>query len=200
MGQRLNVEIIDGNYSHPKMMGRTVANAYYHWSGYSESAVEILKEAVKAIEKIKEKDPLIRAIKVLEATGASLTEEELEKGKDILNGYVSTSDVISRNDGFIAVTKEGIEETRSWEEGRIEIHLNPYKSEDFVKFSVFWKQDEAEYRREYAEYGDEIEDAPTVDFNFDKIPFDKIDELAELIENNDAVIVPSRVQFILFIK
>lgn len=196
MGQRLNVEIHDGNYSNPKVSGRVVANAYYHWSGYSESAVEILKEAIKALKNVKEEDPLLRAIKVLEATGASLTKEELERGKDILNGYTSTSDVVSRNDGLIAVTAEGIKETRTWEEGRVEIHLNPYKSEDYIKFEVFWKQDEAEYQREYKEYGDEIEEAETVDFNFDRIPFDKVDELAELIENNDAVIVPSRVQFI----
>jgi len=196
MGQRLNVEIIDGNYSHPKMMGRTVANAYYHWSGYSESAVEILQDAIKAIKTIKEKDPLVRAIKVLEATGASLTSEELERGKEILNGYKNTAEIVSRNNGLIAVSKEGIEETRLWEEGRVEIHLNPYKSEDFVKFKVFWQQDDAEYRREYAEYGDEIGDAETVEFNFDKIPFDKVGELADIIANHDAIIVPSRIQFI----
>ena len=48
MGQRLNIEIIEN--------GKVLANAYYHWSGYTSSSLELTQEILEAIEKINYED------------------------------------------------------------------------------------------------------------------------------------------------
>lgn len=196
MGQRLNLEIHDGNYTPKKRMGRLVANAYYHWSGYSESAIEILKVALDELKNSDENDPFLRAIKALEATGAGLTDKERSYAKDELKGY-TPKPCDGRNDGLIAVSPDGTKDTRVWEEGRIEIHLNPYEDTDYVKYEVFFKRDEAEEKRESERYGDPMpENVEIVDFNFNHIPLNKVGELEELVRNNDYVKIMSLVTFI----
>lgn len=199
MGQRLNIEIHDGRYKSP-LRGRLVANAYYHWSGYSESAVELLQEALKAFENQDEAEPLPRAIRILEATGAGFSADELLRGKELLNTVPFTVQPTSgRNDGLIAITEKAMKETRVWEEGRIEIHLNPYKDDpNYITFNVFWQEDEAEFLREEGKYETEQSETEVIhsDFNFKHFGFDKVDELEELIQNNDGVKITSLVRFI----
>jgi len=45
MGQRLNIEIISN--------GKCLANAYYHWSAYSDSAIDLAIKIVRKYEYIK---------------------------------------------------------------------------------------------------------------------------------------------------
>ena len=76
MGERLNIEIVKGN--------KLLANSYYHWSGYSNCAVNLTIEIVNSFEYIKKykvdnvknKDILL-AIRLLEATGAGTNESQI---------------------------------------------------------------------------------------------------------------------------
>lgn len=42
MGQRLNIEIMDS--------GMTLCNCYYHWSGYTQTALDITQKLVNLIQ------------------------------------------------------------------------------------------------------------------------------------------------------
>ena len=60
MGQRLVVNIVKGKH--------IIANAYFHWSGYTETAIEITKGVIaniQGIPNIKNKTPLDIAIEAI---------------------------------------------------------------------------------------------------------------------------------------
>src|SRR5574344_363439 len=121
MGQRLNIQIEmnipDSNES------KVLANAYYHWSGYTSSAYELVKSIADSpycCEDCTFTDPVEKAIRLLEATGAGLSKEEFTEAYPEGKYKLSTN----RNDGLIAISIEGIQETQHWEEARVTINLS----------------------------------------------------------------------------
>ena len=117
MGQRLNLEIHKN--------GEVLANAYYHWSGYTSSALHLTEKILSNISVIKHEDDTILAIKLLELTEAKITRSELEFLKT-LNPSIDTTQfdiATNRNDGLIAISEEGVNNTRYWEEARVEIDI-----------------------------------------------------------------------------
>jgi hypothetical protein len=141
MGQRLNVEI--------KENGEVLANAYYHWSGYTSSSLEITEFILTQIDKTNYENRIINAIKLLEATGAGLTKDEKEFGLkyiDKFNEYefINATD---RNDGLLAISPKGIEETEQWEEARVEINLYTKT----INFGAVWTETKEEYIDDYSE-------------------------------------------------
>ena len=121
MGQRLNIQIEmdipDSSES------KVLANAYYHWSGYTSSAYELVKKIADSNywnKECKLADPVAQAINLLEVTGAGLTKDEFtdEYPESI---YKLSTD---RNDGLIAISEAGIAETQNWEEARVTINLS----------------------------------------------------------------------------
>lgn len=171
MGQRLNIEIWNN--------GEVLANAYYHWSAYTESAAKITGQILKNISDNCEFHTMY-AVKLLEKTGAGIN--EYEKERIIKEGHFDSkefNDCIDRNEGIIAITKDGINETRFWEEGRVTIYLD----EKRVDFDVFFRERTYVWEREQEEYGKNIrlEDIPRVNVNFSDIKFEKFDELFDII-------------------
>lgn len=142
MGQRLNVEI--------KIAGKVQANAYYHWSGYTDPAKRIAFSILREAHKFPDGDPTLRAIKLLEISGAGLPVSER---CEALKVYPETefASCEGRNEGFIAITPNAIKETRSWEESRITLDFD----KNIVKFNVYFKHTAKEhYKDEY--YKDQI--------------------------------------------
>ena len=118
MGQRLNIQIeaTDTDTNETKVL----ANCYYHWSGYTSSAMELVKEIVDSgIYHLDILDPVEKAIRLLEATGAGLTKDELTDTYNTPKYMLATS----RNDGLIAISEKGINDTVDWEEARVTINL-----------------------------------------------------------------------------
>ena len=118
MGQRLNIQIEanDTDTNETKVL----ANCYYHWSGYTSSAMDLVNEIVKSgIYNLDILDPVEKAIRLLEATGAGLAEDELTETYNTPKYKVSTS----RNDGLIAISEEGTDRVADWEESRVTINL-----------------------------------------------------------------------------
>lgn len=159
MGQRLNIQI---------QRGETIlANAYYHWSAYTESSLELLKMIQEKWEKLSTtENDVIRAVRLLEATGAGLTQEELFNvatlGQDFIPGNVE----VNRNYGLIAVSPEGIAETNDWAEGGAIIDLD----DAMVSFDVFYAYDDREHiLSDYEE--DDIAELPELDFQLDMSSF-----------------------------
>ena len=125
MGQRLNIEI--------KINGKVRANAYYHWSGYTQTAKNIALSILKDAYKFLDSAPTLRAIRLLEISDAVLTDSER---CEALKMYPKEtfSPCEGRNNGLIAITPDAIKETRRWEEGRITLDFD----NNIIKFNVYF--------------------------------------------------------------
>ena len=177
MGQRLNIEICNNT--------RTLANAYYHWGAYTDSALEYTAEIIDAYHNLSGQitDELQLAVKLLEATGAGITVEEKERipyDPDFDFSDINFSSAIDRNEGLIAVTEKGMEETRSWEEGRVTINIE----EANFCFDVVSYYDKDEYVEDYGV--ESLLKLNKIKHNFflDYLPFEKISGLKKFVKNN----------------
>lgn len=168
MGQRLNVEIKENE--------KVLANAYYHWSGYTSSSIYITQKILESIESVNYKNKIVRAIKLLETTGAGLTDGEKIYAETHIKKYdkYNFGECTGRNDGLIAISEKGIKETESWEEARVEIDIKNKK----INFKAIWKQTREEIEEDYDM---SIEDIPVYDIKFEDIDFNKFTEFSELI-------------------
>ena len=171
MGQRLNIEI------RRKKDNKILANSYYHWSAYTYSSLKLANEIIENIYDIIRNDKTsdeIKAIQLLQTTGAGLLEDEYNLLKEEDKKYCSLA--TDRNLGLISFTEKGIENTRNWEEGRLTINVDfDNKEYDFVgdknrvDFEVYLptsKEEIEEYYREELKSG-EINLDEVVEFNFD---------------------------------
>lgn len=181
MGQRLNIEI--------KSKGKVLANSYYHWSAYSERALQLAKEIIDNIDEIQDDNEIIRAVKLLGLTGAGLTREAIhyayknienfdlagDNGKGIFSRYLIPM-ATDRNNGLINISDKEMQDTRYWEEGRITINIDR-KTFDF---DVLFKMPIMTFIKEYDDV--KIKNLKESPFNLENIPFNKIDELMKFVE------------------
>lgn len=177
MGQRLNIEIWNN--------GKVLANAYYHWSAYSKSAVELARDIIYFIPDVKANNDILKAIKLLEKTGARMNKEEANRANGIeeLTGVLFNTDA-DRNDGLISVTEEGINETRNWQEGALYIYLD----EERIKFDVIYKSKRWEWEKEQKECNDNpkaYRDLEKVNVSFDDIKFKDINEFSDFVTDHE---------------
>lgn len=167
MGQRLNVEIV--------FNGETKANSYYHWSGYTSSALEITNAILESLDdimsNIEQEYDVVKAIRLLEVTGAGLTDSEKDY---VLNNMEVQNNEFSeckdRNSGLIAVSEKGVGETRLWEEARVTIDM----TNECVVFSALSILDFDEYNEIYSdEDNEDVKELEKVSFSYDTscIPF-----------------------------
>ena len=166
MGQRLNIEIMENE--------RIYANAYYHWGAYTSQGLSYVKEILEGINPILDKeysDKTVTAIKILELTGAGLTEEELE----FANKNFDYKECKGRNSGLIAISEKGMKETQNWEESRITIDI----TNRIVYFGVYYDYESVESYKE--EYGDCRYEQ--LDIDISTIGFDEFNEVKEKIDN-----------------
>lgn len=174
MGQRLNIEIWDDN--------KCLANAYYHWSAYTSSACNLVSEILNAMKEMRGEATVYYAIKLLEATGAGLEddkEREFAAKRCLVNDF---KECTGRNDGLIAVTDNGIESTRRWEECRVTIYLNQRRV-NFENVNVYrsqWEWDD--YIREYEiDVVQNMENLPRLNYDLTNIPFEEFHTFKEAI-------------------
>lgn len=164
MGQRLNLEIANE--------GKPVANAYYHWSGYTSSALKTAQIAVDYLKKDQSANPLTLAVQALITTGASLPEEEYEALSTMDTGgrVFIKSGVVDRNEGLIAVTEKGMEKTKHWQEQGIQIDLDKRLVHTHQAFCIMSTEEYVE------DYEMSIADLPVLEIGLDDISFDDFDE------------------------
>jgi hypothetical protein len=168
MGQRLNIEIV--------IDGKTKANAYYHWSGYTKSAVDLVYKILKAdVSEKFDNDLMLKAVKLLEETGAGLIEKEF---KYLNNVNIPVKKALDRNYGLIAVSKKEIENTRYWEETRATINFD----NNTVDMHLCFLDYEPEY---YDENYDPV--VKQTDFDIFKIPFHKFKDFISLLYSTDVL-------------
>lgn len=172
MAERLNIEI---HYD-----GKCLANAYYHYGGYTRAALWHVKDALKLIDKYSIDDPDRRqlvAIRLLEGTGARLTANEIKEAmKRYPDAVFAPNFGPARKNGMIAITDKEIEETRYWEEHRAVIDLKK-KTVTVLPFFVTDEKDLKEY------YGRDINEIPKYneEFNFNALTKTDINRLIEIV-------------------
>ena len=188
MGQRLNIEII-------KNSGEVIANCYYHWGGYTMSALEPTLQVVNAFNKIKDENlpDEVLAVKLLESTcSLSFTDmkihyagsdkKSLEYLKEKYPDYEFNS-MYDRNVGIIGVVEEDISSTRQWCEGVVYINI---ESQIIDASDIVYGIDIEEYNKEYIYEEDEPVDLDNLKEipDFSNISFNKIEELTKSLNND----------------
>lgn len=121
MGQRLVIQIEKNE--------EALANAYYHWSAYTESAIELTNEVLDFLEESEKNSDIEKAVEALYKTGARFAPNELanmtKEGIDKSVFSFAIDDVpANRNDGLISVSKNGMNESLDWSEGTVYIDID----------------------------------------------------------------------------
>ena len=171
MGQRLNIEI------KRKKDNKILANSYYHWSAYTYSSLKLANEIIENIYDVIRNNKVsdeIKAIQLLQTTGAGLLEQEYNTLNEEDKKYCSLA--TNRDLGLISFTEKGMEETRTWEESRLTITIDfDNKEYDFVgdknrvDFEVYFPISREEIEECYKEElkSGKINLDEVVEFNFD---------------------------------
>lgn len=124
--------------------GKSLVNAYFHWSAYTHEALFMLQEIIETQEKLDILDEIKnmpldkKAIYLLIFIGAGITPEDeylnVNKYPDI---WIKGT---NRNTGLINISEEQKEICRTWEEGRITIDI-VQKTFEFNVFFEFSKEE-----------------------------------------------------------
>ena len=183
MGQRLNLEIRKKN--------KVLANAYYHWSAYTGSSYETLKDAYDYIRMNPISDSKLLAVRALEATGAGMDEADI----DYMHSFrkYSTLDFKpcrGRNEGILGVCPESIGSTQDWAEGTAVLEIDDL-DDIRINFDIFsYYDNEDEYIHDCLEddpqaiqdFKDHIVDRK--DLSDDNLSFDDLTQLVvETVDN-----------------
>ena len=112
MGQRLVISISKNN--------NLIANAYYHWSGYSTDAANACDDIMRNINSIPECfTDLQKAVAMLVVTGAGI--DTASTMIDEIKTFPRTN---GRNDGIISTTEKEMEDSKKWSEADVDIDLD----------------------------------------------------------------------------
>lgn len=116
MGQRLNIEIHEND--------KCIANAYFHWSAFTQDSLSLTQKIVDYFPYRHAKTGVTCACELLQHVGANFDPEELIRCglSEELARIIGAG--THRNNGLLAISKEGIEETRYWEEARVVINID----------------------------------------------------------------------------
>lgn len=179
MGQRLVVEIrksFDHGY-------HTLAAAYYHWSAYTEDAIDLTSFLIEKFGELREKymDDFELAVRMLEATGAGLYPEEKIRIKQSVEPLLKyhIKDCKDRNHGLLAITEEGIKDLYRWEEGTVVIDIGAQE----IGFWVYYEYSKEEYDEYYSDDENKYDKLKVIPFDMDKpFSFEDFYELSDVFE------------------
>lgn len=135
MGQRLVVTILDDN-------GNRLANAYFHWSGFTYEALEVTNRCVQVRrDLVKNEDDLHYAVRILLAAypdAGIYGNKSLEALKKLYpdESYRQSTD---RNAGLITVDEQGMNESQDWSEGDVVIHIDETGVSRIIFDAFLWE-------------------------------------------------------------
>ena len=188
MGQRLNVEI------RRRKDNKVLANSYYHWSAYTRPSLEIAKEVLDQISELDRLNDFTdeeKAVKLLQFVGGGLVQEDYDKLDEDKKKYFAVG--TNRNNGLISMTEESMENTRSWEEGRITIDIDFDKlsmfdingdnitnnqPKHYVEFEVYFPIDKETYKEWYDE---DLNDEDIIELNVNSLENMNYDDILEFL-------------------
>lgn len=184
MGQRLVITVHNN--------GKDLAKIYYHWSAYTLCALMEAKEIVDCIYNHNdetEKELQLRLIRFLESRGGGI-DGALAERKYIQGMFPNEkfkTEGISRNNGLIALSEEGMDDIQSWSEGDLDIIID----DDVIINSVFWGGYSFNEYKENAMENDEdfdpnttIEDILDIGYDLSEIDIEDLDKVIEALKKN----------------
>lgn len=189
MGQRLVVSI--------ESIGECLAKIYYHWSAYTVSALYETQKIVDCIYNKKDEtkeELLLRLIRFCEANGGGIdgNEDEFNYIKGLYPNQTFKKDGYSRNNGLIALSKNGMEDLQGWSEGDVTINID----EDVVHCDVYnYYESLLEYNEERAEWDEDfkngipLKDVPDIGYDLANIDIEDIGAAIEALENANGYVV-----------
>lgn len=187
MGQRLVVTIEKNE--------KEIAKIYYHWSGYTGSALYETQKVIHCIYNQKdetEKEMLLRLIHFCEENGGGIDGgssdgKELKYIQAIYPDESFKTEGIDRNEGLIALSTECMAEMQKWSEGDVYINLDT----DQVDFCVYcgyeYLEEYIEERKSWDDEFDEkdLENMPTFDFCLGYFDVGDIDAIIASLDITD---------------
>lgn len=161
MGQRLVITI------HEPRNFDDICKAYYHWSAYTESAMQEVNRICTFYADIRNNEEnkhhsnewcLIQALykngsveyyedgSVIANDHAGMRVDETPEGLNRFCGEPCTFvEVTDRSEGIIAVSKKGMEELQDWSEGNIDLVLHENGEIELFDFDVYWDEPLEDY-------------------------------------------------------
>ena len=130
MGQRLVVTV--SNY------GEDIAKIYYHWSAYSLSALQEVRDIINVLydDENAEYDIRLRLVRFCEKNGGGIKGgKDSDEWKYITRFYQNEAfkeENISRNYGLIALSEDGMADLQSWSEGDVYINIDENEVINYV--------------------------------------------------------------------
>ena len=184
MGQRLTIRIYQN-----KEQEKSIATLYYHWSAYTESALEELKTfynnyrhyfkiqqieqkllqlhptPFEAVKQYDELDNIVTSIyQAVIETGGGLASDESENAIKLhptLGEHYNPNHSVHRNNGIVAFTEEQQNELYDWSEGDIKLYLDEQEFE-FDVYTSYEVEDDREYYEHRIKEWFNTEDAESI--------------------------------------
>ncbi len=200
MGQRLVVLV--------KEKGVNVACGYYHWSGYSSSAAHVVRDFIEDYVCVRDEykeDSLLLAIKAFTSSSESSSFPGLdEKGMEYVKEAYPEQDfpvATNRNVGIISITEKEIEDSLSWAEALVVVHMDTeeiswdasciYPVDDAIELIMDMNGGTKKEAKNYCN------SLPRYDIDIKSIPFDEFDDAHSIftedevfMEDNGLVVFP----------
>lgn len=178
MGQRLVVTI--------RNEGKELCKMYYHWSAYSASALQEVRNIIKKIpENINnERDLILHLIHFCEKNGGGIEggygSSEWNYIQSVYPDEEFEGENINRNYGLIAISEDGMADIQNWSEGDVTIDID----EGIVHNEVFYcYNDIDEYKEDYEKDSMTLDDIPNIDTNIEEFDVDDIDNVISVLED-----------------
>ena len=184
MGQRLNIEFQYGD--------KVIANAYYHWSGYT---IYSLKELLAVSELMEydnihdEKSAIIELVNVFDnklSPYSGLTSDSLDEVKKYIPEYSDIKNELNRNYGLLSISEEGMNSIREWMEFILKYDI---KNKKIIGNTGVFEIDIDEYSIQELERSKEISsDDYNKYVNFETYDVSEICDLIEFYKENQIIL------------
>ncbi len=175
MGQRLVVEV--------KGFGETICTVYYHWDAYTMSTLYDAKKFIDLeLQDCKtNKEVILKVIRFCESEGGGVCRTSMDEVKKMFPNEEFRED-ISRNDGLVDISENGMDQSLGWAEGNLLIDL----CEEMVYTNVYstWASAD-EYKEDYClddEEAVDFPDFPASELNIKRFPFEDIDAVISAVD------------------
>lgn len=176
MGQSLVIRTVTGYDNENR-----IASAYYHWSGYTEDAIELVSKSVSGLEDYynteepKEVDNLLKSLYMFSSTGAGFNDGidwSAEERAIIRDKYpLFGCNVSDKNSGLIAISEKEQQMFDDVCEYLVEINLDTGS---------------VDLSGAFHEYGDEEKEGVTkLNYNLHEIQFTEWDSFTYDFERKD---------------
>lgn len=165
MGQRLNIEIHNN--------GKPLANCYYHWGGYTKSALNTIQELISIASTKKGVIDVKKAVEIFLEQGATIEKSQTQR-------LVEQSKELNRNSGLIGTTKRYMDTTRLWQEMGAVIDVGARKAD--IR-GLFFEVEKEDYDGE-----SEIEDLYIMLDDLESVDFEDIPLIEEIMHTQEAFV------------